>query len=341
MQDRMQNVMNGRPMGMGGPPGVNPQMGQTGLNLSAQQQMQMLKLLEEQSRIMAQALGQNAPAINPAFFGGGMQNSQPPAGKSLFERVQKPRHNGLNKGRPPQQDNAMDTDTPMNGDSAQSGPEEHKSPFDIMCRFNKSCTRADCPYAHQSPAAPEGTTVDLTDTCSFGAACQNFKCSGKHPSPGQRRQHATTIDCKFYPNCEFSVSAFLATSLTMGKGTNPRCPFRHPSTPPCRNGADCPQKDKGCKFSHSAVQCRYNPCLNPQCPFVHSEGQKRGAFEDKVWTAEGFDRESAEKADKAHLSDRKFVAEGEGDEELILPGRMGDASEAASSQSLGQADIVT
>jgi len=60
--------------------------------------------------------------------------------------------------------------------------------------------------------------------------------------------------------------------------------------------------------------------LNPACPFVHTDGQKRGKFEDKVWTAntgEGFDREAAE---KLHTSERKFVAD-DTVEELVLPGQ--------------------
>lgn len=52
--------------------------------------------------------------------------------------------------------------------------------------------------------------------------------------------------------------------------------------------------------------------------FKHSDGQKRGKFEDKVWTAEGFDRAAAERQDRGHVSERRFVA-GE-EEELILPG---------------------
>jgi hypothetical protein len=134
-------------------------------------------------------------------------------------------------------------------------------------------------------------------------------------------------------------------------GTNPSCPFKHPTTPPCRNGADCPERDTTCKFSHSDIFCRYNPCLNPSCPYRHTEGQKKGNFSDKVWTAEGFDRKDAE---KAHLSERQFIA-GEGEEELILPGRgQGESMDVeggegrdsategrASPESLGQADIVT
>ena len=57
--------------------------------------------------------------------------------------------------------------------------------------------------------------------------------------------------------------------------------------------------------------CRFNPCLNPSCSFKHVDGQKRGKFEDKVWTADG---------SKQHVSERKFVDEDESVEELIIPG---------------------
>merc|ERR1712093_765143 len=52
------------------------------------------------------------------------------------------------------------------------------------------------------------------------------------------------------------------------------------------------------------------PKIVPTCPYKHVEGQKRGKFEDKVWTAEK----------KEHVSERKFVEEG-GPEELIIPGK--------------------
>jgi hypothetical protein len=58
--------------------------------------------------------------------------------------------------------------------------------------------------------------------------------------------------------------------------------------------------------------CKFNPCKNAYCPFKHADGQKRGSFEDKVWTP------NHEK--KEHVSERKFVDE-DGEEELILPGR--------------------
>jgi len=223
----------------------------------------------------------------------------------------------------------MDTDNPSTERTEDGDPTDASS---TPCKFQLSCTSPTCPYAHQSPAAPAGVSIDVTDKCSFGPACQNKKCTASHPSPAQRRQHlSSTVDCKFYPNCKSAVFQYPTTSQTSTDinttGTNPSCPFRHPTTPPCRNGADCPQKDSGCKFSHSTISCRYNPCLNPHCPFKHESGQRRGKFEDKVWTAgsssEGFDREAAERAEgRPHVSERTFVGEDGAEEELILPGSM-------------------
>ncbi|KAG9844176.1 nuclear polyadenylated RNA-binding protein Nab2, partial [Aureobasidium melanogenum] len=281
MANRMQNMsqMNS-PMTQNAIMGANPQ-----------QQMQLFKMLEEQSRMMAQILGPgqqfpNAPAINPAFFNG-QQSQQIQQGKSLFERVEKPRKNSnfKNNQRPNAGADAMETDGAENADS------EQKEPSTIPCRFQLSCTNPSCHFGHQSPAAPPGIALDLTDKCPYGAACTNKKCVASHPSPAQKRAHLSTqVDCKFYPNC-----------------TNPNCPFKHPSTPPCRNGADCPERDSGCQFSHSDIMCRYTPCLNPNCPYRHNEGQKRSAN----WT----------NPNAKHVSDRTFVTDADGEEELIIPGQ--------------------
>lgn len=289
----MNRMMNGRPGQnmMGQPGGLNPQ-----------QQMQFLQMMEMQSQMMAQMFNGQPP---------NMQNPQQQrgTGKSLFERVDKRQNGGaknnrqhIHNGGMSNNDSAMDTE--MGGDGAA----KRKDPFDTLCRFNEKCTVPTCPYAHQSPAAPPGTTLDLSDRCSFGAACENKKCAGKHPSPAQRRQHLKDeVDCKFYPNC-----------------TNPSCPFRHPDMPACRNGADCTVP--GCKFVHSKIMCRYNPCLNPKCVYKHAEGQKRGNFEDKVWTAGGGgsgEGDAAMQTEGTGKSERfQGLKQGEtAEEELILPGR--------------------
>jgi hypothetical protein len=291
----MQRMMNGRP-------GQNMMPQQPG-GLNPQQQMQFLQMMEMQSQMMAQMFNGQPPNMQTP------QQQQRGTGKSLFERVDKRQNGAAKSNRQHIHSGGMSiNDSAMVMDStAEDSNTKRTEPFDTLCRFNEKCTVSTCPYGHQSPAAPPGTTIDLSDVCSYGAACENKKCAGKHPSPAQRRQHLKDeVDCKFYPNC-----------------TNPSCPFRHPDMPACRNGADC--TTPGCKFVHSKIMCRYNPCLNAKCVYKHAEGQKRGKFEDKVWTAngEGFDREAALRDEGAGKSDRfQGLKAGEtAEEELILPGR--------------------
>ncbi|KAJ5584319.1 uncharacterized protein N7459_004119 [Penicillium hispanicum] len=266
------------------------------MQMSAENQMQLMSMLEEQARMMSQLMpGFVPPAVNPAF-----QSGQQP-GRSLFDRVERQGQRGggrFNKRaahqRPQGTDGVeVDMDTEMDGGQSESNPES-------VCRFNLRCTRKDCPFAHQSPAAPEGTSIDFSDVCSFGAACKNKKCTGRHPSPAVKSAHQAEEMCRFFPHC-----------------TNPHCHFKHPSMPLCRNGGDCKTED--CKFTHLQTACKFNPCLNPTCPYKHAEGQ-RGAFSDKVWTPQG----------GAHVSERKFVADENAPEELIKP----EANDASQSQEL-------
>lgn len=334
---------NGRPVGM--PNGSIPKGGAAGplIQMTPQQQMQLMSMYEEQARMMQQLFSPQQPqmfmpAINPNFDNSGASPRQQP-GRSLFDRVEsKPQqqnghlHKGaqFNGGNFQSQAPTTNTDNPSNyanGDisssmeveSSQGHPPESAS--ETICRFNLTCTKKDCPYAHQSPEAPPGTTIDVTDECPFGAACKNRKCVGRHPSPAQKIVHQSEQDCRFFPHC-----------------TNPACPFRHPTAmPPCRFGADC--KNEGCKFTHVKTMCRFNPCLNPQCPFKHAEGQKRGVFGDKVW------RVADDSEDKGHVSERKFVDE-MGEEELVVPDvklediKTEDQAHGSQSSSLG-AEVVT
>ncbi|KAL8771922.1 MAG: hypothetical protein Q9209_002860 [Squamulea sp. 1 TL-2023] len=294
------------------------------MNASSQQQMALLAMLEEQARMMSQIFsphqqsfiqGVPEPAINPNFRPGNQAQSQQPD-RSLFERVERPLnrpHANLNKRQQTnnvslqsvkQQPNGTveNTQDIANGDMTSSMEVEssqksqaEQSP-DTICKFNLKCTKQDCPFAHQSPAAPPGITMDLSSSCPFGARCQNRKCVMRHPSPSQNPALSTTEECRFFPNC-----------------TNPTCLFRHPTSMPpmpvCRFGEKCTRP--GCKFKHSSKTCKFNPCLNPACPYTHTEGQQKGAFGDKVWTADG-DQE------KEHVSERKFIDD-KVVEELVVP----------------------
>ncbi|KAI9754131.1 MAG: hypothetical protein M4579_004853 [Chaenotheca gracillima] len=326
---RPQRQPMGRPTGPmpngmmpgGGPPGSQ-------MNMSPQQHMQLLAMYEEQARMMAQILGpqqqqQMFPGMpmggqmNPGFNNGPPQQPQQ-AGRSLFDRVEPKKQNGHFNKRHNQnggtgrhqntQDGHMETDPQQPSSSMEIETSQSKNagpPAETICKFNLSCSKQDCPYAHQSPAAPPGTTIDVHDNCPFGAACKNKKCVARHPSPATKATHQAEQECKFFPNC-----------------TNPTCPFKHPSMPLCRNGADCTRE--GCKFTHVKTVCKYNPCMNPVCPFKHAEGQRRGAFNDKVWVSD-------QAKERNHVSERQFVDES-AEEELILPSANNDERSAETAQ---------
>ncbi|KAF2495532.1 hypothetical protein BU16DRAFT_527335 [Lophium mytilinum] len=301
-------MANGRGMGQMGPmggmgmPGMPMPMGPNGMPavMTPQQQLQLLQMYEQQAQMM-QTLFQNQSTPN-AFVNPNFHGKKSSAGKSLFDRVdnksgrfnEKRQQNNTKYSRNGSQDETM-TD---GADSGASG--EPKDPSQTRCRFDVSCTKADCLFIHQSPAAPPGTSIDMNDTCSYGAACMNKKCVGKHPSPAQRESHKKEIDCAYYPHCRDQAN----------------CPFRHPDTtmPPCRNGADCTTPD--CKFAHSKVACKFTPCTNTRCTFKHVEGQKKSRA-DMQWTAD----RNGEDAKKEHVSERKFVDDETAEEELILPGK--------------------
>ena len=335
--------VNGRPMNTINGSMLNGGAAGSMMQMTPQQQMQLLSMYEEQARMMQQLFSPQQqqqmfmPVVNPTFHNGGSPSRQQP-GRSLFERVEgnPQRQNGLDKisqlkgDKLQSQEPSAKSDIPRNYsnddisssmevESSQNNPPESAS--ETTCRFNLTCTKKDCPYAHQSPEAPPGTTIDVNDECPFGAACKNRKCVGRHPSPAQKISHQSEQDCRFFPYC-----------------TNPSCPFRHPTAmPPCKFGADC--KKEGCKFTHIKTMCRFNPCLNPQCPFKHAEGQKRGVFGDKVW------RMADERGDKGHVSERKFVDE-MGEEELVVPDvkledvKAEDRQHGSQTSSLG-AEVVT
>ncbi|RKF71822.1 hypothetical protein GcM1_250233 [Golovinomyces cichoracearum] len=268
------------------------------MKMGPQQQIELYAILEKQSRMMAQLIeaqrqmGRGSPS---PMVGGEFHPQQQYNGRSLFERAQH-QSQGISSSMPSEGAKIFPSDELMEDASTAMDVDMFKEKKDLdpeitACKFNLSCTNKECKFAHQSPAAPIGANIDFKDKCTFGAACKNRKCTGKHPSPAQKIAHQTELDCRFFPKC-----------------TNLRCPFRHPTMPLCRNGAECEASD--CKFTHLKTMCKFNPCLNPSCTFKHIEGQKRGKFEDKVWTAGSA---------KEHVSERKFVHD-HGPEELIVPG---------------------
>ncbi|KAF2676647.1 nuclear polyadenylated RNA-binding protein-like protein Nab2 [Lentithecium fluviatile CBS 122367] len=285
----------GMPPGMpGGMPGGMPPAGGV---LTPQQQMALMQMYEQQAHMMQQIFSGQTPApyVNPNFQSnrGGKKPSGPGRG-SLQGNKQ-----GLTPSakftKKEGQDEAMaDGPAAENGDGMEVET-SRPDPATTMCNFNQRCSKPDCPFVHSSPAAPRGTVVDMNDTCSYGVACKNKKCVGKHPSPAQRQQFQAEQECAFYPNCRDPTN----------------CPYKHPSMPACRNGADC--TTPGCKFWHSSVMCKYTPCTNPRCPYKHAEGQKQ-APKGNVWVAP----KNGEEEQKQHVSERKFIDETQ-PEELIIP----------------------
>ncbi|KAK0338159.1 oxygen-dependent protoporphyrinogen oxidase [Friedmanniomyces endolithicus] len=294
----------------------NPMMNQ----MPQDQQMMFMQMMEMQANMMANMMqngGQSPATPTNGMGGGGAHRGR--GGKSMFDRIDK-RGGGTHRG-------GRHTTTQDGDDTASSGmdidrplePERTTSnPFDTMCKFNHKCLNPDCPFAHQSPANTRpGISLDMSDTCPFGPACQNTKCLSRHPSPAQRSGGATAasamgaasgakseVVCRFYPNCSAGA----------------QCPFKHPDQRACRNGADC--SVDGCPFAHSRIACRYNPCTRRECPYKHAEGQRRGVFADKVWTAEGDGSAGAQEAMGGGKSGRfAGLAEEAGGEELILPGQ--------------------
>lgn len=289
-----QNNMNGMPMG--GMPGMpmasmGGQNNMNGIGLNPQQQMALMQMYEQQAQMMQQIFSGAAPTafVNPNF-----NQNRNGSKKPLHQRVDR---RGMNPNAKPFKKDGED-EAMADGPSAENGsgmdvelPSGRPEPSSTMCKFNLRCTNPDCPFVHQSPAAMPGITVDMNDTCDYGAACKNKKCVGKHPSPAQRQKYQSEQECAFWPNCRDPSS----------------CPYKHPSAKPCHNGADCTVE--GCKFGHSTIMCKFNPCLNPRCLYKHEPGQKKNTT--NVWVAP---------KEGEHVSERKFVDE-EQKEELILPGK--------------------
>jgi hypothetical protein len=304
-------MANGRGMGNMNMNGMNmpggmpmPQMGQNGMPgmLNPQQQMALMQMYEQQAQMMQQIFSGGAPTpfVNPNFNHGNRNGNKKPLSQRMDRSQQgKGMHPSAKFTKKEGQDETMgEGGAAENGDGMDveaSRPE----PSATMCKFNLRCTNPDCHFVHQSPAAHPGTAVDMNDTCDYGAACKNKKCVGKHPSPAQRQKYQSEQECAFWPNCRDPAN----------------CPYKHPSAPPCRNGADCTTPD--CKFSHSSVMCKFNPCLNPRCHYKHAPGQKKN--NTNVWVA------PKEGEEKQHVSERKFVDENE-EEEVIIPGQQGNDS---------------
>ncbi|EMF12974.1 uncharacterized protein SEPMUDRAFT_149493 [Sphaerulina musiva SO2202] len=295
-------MMNGR----GGAQNSMPMMGGNaapGPPADQQTQLQFMQMMEMQANLFQQMLQASQNGFGNAPRGGGR------GGRGSRQLARGGGAGGGGRGGSGQTHttlHAVDGKMPDgalpsgpiangNGDGMELDGDDHTGRgglFSTACRFDTACTNPSCGFAHRGPRTNMETVpmVDMTATCSYGAKCTNNTCTARHPSPAAVKAGGIPVPCKFYPNCQ-----------------NANCPFTHPNSRPCKNGGDC--TTPGCTFGHSKILCRYNPCLNQACPYKHEEGQKRGKFEDKVWTP-------GEKTDRF----AEFKTE-EGAEELILPGQ--------------------
>ncbi|KAK3695084.1 hypothetical protein B0T22DRAFT_417573 [Podospora appendiculata] len=322
--------MPGMPGMPAGPAAMNGMGGMNNMNGAYMQPpADLYAFMEQQNRMLMQMQQQLMQQQQQQQQHGGIGNGHG-HGKSLQERTSRPnnfrgrgghqqpfnghaphpqyqqQHNQQQQARQPQSGEVAQAEGASQGEDVDMGQlRQPPNPEDTVCKYNLRCSNRECKFAHQSPAAPPGITVDVKDTCTFGVACKNRKCVGRHPSPATKAAHQSEQDCKFFPNC-----------------ANPNCTFKHPTMPPCRNGGEC--KIPNCRYTHVKTACRFNPCTNRFCPFSHEEGQ-RGTFQDKVWVADEA---------KEHVSERKFVDEN-ATEDLVLPGSGETNPEANAPQVVG------
>lgn len=295
MNSHSQHLQGPQGMGMNGSLWTMQNPPHQGTASQDPSQMQMVAMIEQQSRLIQQLHHQQQLLMKNQGSSGNQRGRGGFGGRANHRngnaRGGRGDH-GKSNGRytPASQDHIMQADGDSEDVDMLQSKRENGNTEETVCKYNLRCTNKDCKFAHQSPAAPSGITIDPSDVCSFGVACKNKKCVGCHPSPAAKAAHQSEQDCRFYPNC-----------------TNPNCPFRHPP-PPCRNGGDCTVPN--CKFTHLDTMCKYRPCTNRFCKFKHEEGQ-RGIFQDKVWVAENDEN-------KEHVSERKFVDESAG-EEMVIP----------------------
>ena len=266
--------------------------------MSPQEQMAFYQSLAENARVMALQMQHMTQAMGGNMFAQGGQPNKP-----LHERIDRPnRHNNRGDRRHGNQSQPRAKDTEMTDGGAAT---ESDAPADAndqgqvakdlwrtVCRFDITCQKADCPYAHHSPiAGPYDNleTIDVDTECTYGVACKNKFCKHRHPSRAKKLAQQKEQECTFGPFCT----------------RYPNCPFKHPNVRACKNGADCTVPD--CQFYHSKIPCKHHPCTNNYCPYKHEPGQKQ------KWS------------EAANVAERKFVDE-TAPEEVILPGKQDEAA---------------
>ncbi|KAK3643850.1 oxygen-dependent protoporphyrinogen oxidase [Elasticomyces elasticus] len=289
VQRAMNGGRGGGRGGMGGMGGGGMGMGgMTGMEMNAmpqEQQAMMMQMMEMQANMMATMMANGgslpgSPGLHNNQNGGG--GGFPPrggrGGRSMADRIsgRGGRGGGARNGTSTQNgtdgEGVMDIDRPL---------EPEKKPlFDTMCKFNLKCLNPDCGFAHQSPANTRpGISLDMSDTCSYGPACQNTKCLSRHPSPALRNGGA-------------SAAGGYGGGAGFGGGSKAEV--------------------------------------------------RRGAFSDKVWTADGADG-SAGIFGAEGKSERfaGLAGEGAGEEELILPGKQNGEAMEEVAPTATEVDVVS
>ncbi|CAB11199.1 Nuclear polyadenylated RNA-binding protein nab2 [Schizosaccharomyces pombe] len=123
-----------------------------------------------------------------------------------------------------------------------------------LCKYADKCSRANCIFAHPTPAAAPGEGMVLSsEMCASGKECKAADCVKGHPSP--------------------------ATVTTLP-------PFMSMSTIP--------------------IPCKYKPCLNPACRFIHPTKSR-----NMTWRPPS-------KTEETSLSERSFAVN-ESEEQLHVP----------------------
>lgn len=285
MNMSMQGTMNG---GMMQPPEF----------MSPGEQMAFYHSMAENARVMAMQIQTMSQAMNSGMLQPSNQQQRP-----SFDRANR---GGRPHARPDRRHGnqaharGKDTEMAQDGASMDTGAagetnETNANAKDLsktVCRFDITCQKADCPYAHHSPIASAYDSLEVIDVeneCQFGVACKNKLCKNRHPSRAKKLAQQKEEDCQFGPFC---------TKF-------PNCPFKHANVRACRNGADCAVPD--CQFWHSKIACKHTPCTHNYCPYKHEPGQK------VRWTA-------ANGGPVGNTAERKFVDES-AEEEVILPGQ--------------------
>lgn len=289
---------NGRGMNMS-MPGMNGGMMQPPDFMSPGEQMAFYHSMAENARVMAMQIQTMTHAMNSGVLQpGDMDDESPSFGRSDRSlRLRNPpgrRHGSRAQARGKdteiaQDGPSMDTSTAGGANGSKANAKDLSK---TVCRFDVTCQKADCPYAHHSPIASAYDSLEVIDVeneCQYGVACKNKLCKNRHPSRAKKLAQQKEEDCQFGPFC----SKF------------PNCPFKHTNIRACKFGADCAVPD--CQFWHTKIACKHHPCTHNYCPYKHEPGQKMRWMDANGGPA-------------GNTAERKFVDES-AEEEVILPGQ--------------------